>query len=141
MISWHLTYVRTLGRGYTLDDPDTVAYLSTTTNTLLYFIYNLTMVVSPEQYGSNFLYTYADILGFLGACFYIFANLRDDSWFWFLPLSGQYGVAAGRVQVVPKILPQYGTRAILLTGLCRRHVSPVQRNPTTVNDIVTISYH
>jgi hypothetical protein len=135
MVSWYMTYTRTLGRGYTLDDPDTVAYLATTTNTLMYVVYNTTMLVHPEQYGSNYLYTTADILGFVGACFYVFANLRDDSWFWFLPLSGQYGVAAGKVRTEPKVLPGPERRAVLVTDLCR------SRFHTPRDLAVTLSYH
>ena len=132
-----MTYTRTLGRGFTLDDPDTVAYLSTTTNTLLYLVYNITMVVSPEQYGSNYLYTHADILGFVGACFYIFANLRDDSWFWFLPLAGQYGVAAGKIRVEGKILPQFGKKQALITDICRRKSRVAEKKVETPREIGT----
>ena len=68
-----MTYTRTLGRGFTFDDPDTMGYLTTTTNTLLYFVYNIQMNIHPEQYGSNQLYIYADVLGFIGSIYYIFA--------------------------------------------------------------------
>ena len=64
-----MTYTRTIGRGFTLDDPDTMAYLTTTSNTLIYFVYNIQMNVYPEQYGSNQLFAYADILGFIGSVY------------------------------------------------------------------------
>ncbi|CAF1935203.1 unnamed protein product [Rotaria magnacalcarata] len=115
MISWYMTYTRTFGRGFTFDDPDTMGYLATTTNTLLYFVYNIQMNIHPEQYGSNQLYIYADVLGFIGSIYYIFAALRDDKWLWFLPLAGQYAVAAGSVQVETKTLPKYGLSNVLIT--------------------------
>ena len=115
-----MTYTRTLGRGFTFDDPDTIAYLATTTNTLIYFVYNIQMNVYPEQYGTNQLFAYADILGFIGACYYVFGCLRDENWFWFLPLAGQYGVAAGRVHIEDKVLPQFGKTEILIIDACRK---------------------
>ncbi|CAF1405409.1 unnamed protein product [Adineta steineri] len=140
IMSWYMTYVRTLGRGFTLDDPDTVAWLATTISSIIYMIYNIQINVQPEQYGTNLLYTYGDIVYFVGACYYIFATLRDENWFWFLPLSGQYGVAPGRVQVEStKSLPTYGKPTILITDLCKRcriknnipkkkHYEPPQNN-------------
>jgi hypothetical protein len=120
-MSWYLTYIRTLGRGFTLDDPDTIAYSSTTIASIIYIVYNIQINVDPEQYGTNYLYTNADILYFLAACYYIFANLRDDNWFWFLPFAGQYGVAPGRITIeTTKTLPCHGKRIILITDLCRR---------------------
>ena len=120
MISWYMTYTRTLGRGFTLDDPDTIAYLTTTTNTMIYFVYNIQINLYPDQYGTNLNYVYADILGFIGACYYLFGSLRDEGWFWFLPLAGQYGVAAGRVHIEGKVLPQKGKTEILISDLCRK---------------------
>ncbi|CAF1557844.1 unnamed protein product, partial [Didymodactylos carnosus] len=98
IMSWYRTYTRTLGRGFSLDDPDTVAYLCTFISSLIYITYNIQITAHPEQYGTNYLYTYGDIVYFVGACYYCFACLRDDSWFWFMPLAGQYGIAAGRLQ-------------------------------------------
>lgn len=116
-----MTYIRTLGRGFTLDDPDTIAYLTTTIASIMYFVYNIQINNDPGQYGTNFLYTYADILYFVGACYYLFAVLRDEHWFWFLPFAGQYDVAPGRVRVeTRKILPAYGRPPIFVTDLCRR---------------------
>lgn len=123
-MSWYLTYIRTLGHGFSLDDPDTIAYLTTTTASIMYFIYNIQIISHPEQYNSNFLYTYADILYFIAACYYIFAALRDDNWFWFLPLAGQYGVAAGKIRIeTTKVLPSDGKPSILITDLCVRRRS------------------
>ena len=104
-----------------MDDPDTIAYLTTTTASVMYFVYNIQINIRPEDYGTNLLYTYADILYFIGACYYLFAVLRDEHCFWFLPLAGQYGVAPGRVQIeTTKVLPAYGKPRVLLTDLCRR---------------------
>jgi hypothetical protein len=115
-----MTYIRTLGRGFTLDDPDTVAWLATTISSIIYIVYNIQINVQPEQYGTNYLYTYGDIVYFLGSCYYIFAALRDENCFWFMPLAGQYGVAAGRVHIdTTKSLPAYGKPKILITDICR----------------------
>lgn len=116
-----MTYVRTLGRGFTLDDPDILAILTTTSASIMYFVYNIQINLYPEQYATNLLYTYADILYFVGSCYYLFAALRDDHWFWYLPLAGQYGVAPGKVQIeTTKIMPCYGKPPVLMTDLCYR---------------------
>lgn len=118
-----MTYVRTPGRGFTLDDPDTIAWLCTTISSIIYIVYNTTVLVHPEQYGTNFLYTYADILYFIGACFYVFAALRDENWFWFLPVTDQYGIASGRVKIeCEKPLPRFGKPPVLITSPCRKCV-------------------
>ena len=141
-----MTYIRTPGRGFTMDDPDTIAFTSTTIASIIYFIYNIQINVSPEQYGTNFLYTYGDILYFIGSCYYIFATLRDDHWFWFLPLAGQYGVAPGRVQIeTTKILPAYGKPTVLMTDPCmrRRGNDTMQQkdgNSKDGNAIITIAF-
>jgi hypothetical protein len=141
-----MTYIRTLGRGFSLDDPDTIAYLSTTISAILYFIYNIQINVHPEQYGTNLLYTYADILCFIGACYYIFAALRDDHWFWFLPTAGQYGVAPGKIQIqTEKSLPSYGKPSILITDACRRRtandVAKTDQNELSKRSVPITTYH
>ncbi|CAF3619419.1 unnamed protein product [Rotaria socialis] len=117
IMSWYMTYTRTLGRGFTLDDPDTIAYLTTTISSLVYVVYNIQINLYPEEYGTNMLYKYSDVLYFIGAWYYIFAGLRDENCFWFLPLAGQYGVAAGRIRVETKELPKYGKSPIFITDL------------------------
>ncbi|CAF2833113.1 unnamed protein product [Rotaria sp. Silwood2] len=111
-----MTYTRIFGRGYTLDDPDMISCLAMVANAIMYLVYNIQLNVSPEHYETNMLYKYADIIEFVDACFCVFACLRDDDWFWFLPLAGQYGIALGRVQVETKTLPQFGKAPILLTS-------------------------
>jgi hypothetical protein len=115
-----MTYIRTLGRGFSLDDPDVIAFSMTCSGSIIYVIYNLQIIIHPEQYDSNTLYTYGDIVYFVGACYYIFANMRDLNWFWFLPLAGQYGVASGKVCVETKLLPQFGKPVVLMTDCCRK---------------------
>ena len=115
-----MTYTRTLGRGFTFDDPDTMAYLTTTISAFIYITYNVQINLYPERYGTNMLYKYGDILYFIGALYYIAAGLRDENCFWFLPLAGQYGVAAGRIRVETKELPQFGKPAIFVTDVCKR---------------------
>lgn len=145
-MSWYMTYIRTLGHGFSLDDPDTIAFLSTTIASIIYFVYNIQINVDPSQYGTNYLYTYADILYFLGACYYIFAALRDDHWFWFLPFAGQYGVAPGKVKIeTKKVLPKYGRPPVLMTDPCTRRrtvsdkVKQPRRSSNEPNSIITIA--
>jgi hypothetical protein len=78
------------------------------------------MNVYPEEYSTSDLYTYGDILGFIGSIYYILGTLRDDNWFWFLPLAGQYGIAIGRIHIDTRTLPKFGKPEILITDLCRR---------------------
>ncbi len=145
-MSWYMTYIRTLGHGFSLDDPDVIAFLSTTIASIIYFVYNIEINVDPGQYGTNYLYTYADILYFLGACYYIFAALRDDHWFWFLPFTGQYGVAPGKVKIdSTKNLPIHGRPIVLMTDPCTRRrtetnkVKQSRENSETRNSTITIA--
>ena len=143
MVSWYMTYTRTLGRGFTFDDPDTMGYLTTTSNTFIYLVYNIQINAHPEQYGTNQIFVYADVLGFVGSVYYIFGTLRDENWFWFLPLAGQYGVAAGRIHVETRDLPQFGYPNILITDLCRRRKVKSKEEPVhdrNVNDDILTSY-
>jgi hypothetical protein len=100
-----MTYTRTIGRGFTLNDSDTMAYLTLVTSTLMYFVYNIQMNVYPERYESNKLDSYANIIGFISSVCYIFGTLRDINCCWFLPLAGQYDVATGRILVETKDVP------------------------------------
>ncbi|CAF0866269.1 unnamed protein product [Rotaria sordida] len=141
MLSWYMTYTRTIGRGFTFDDPDTMGYLTTTSNTLMYLVYNIQLNIYPEQYGTNQIYVYADVLGFIGSVYYILGTLRDENWFWFLPLAGQYGIAAGRIHIETRVLPQFGRHEILITNLCRRRKEKIKDNKENENnmnmDIIT----
>jgi hypothetical protein len=126
-MSWYLTYIRTFSRGWTLDDPDTVAWLATTISSFVYMTYNIQINLYPEQYGTNYLYTYGDIVYFLGSCYYIFAALRDENWFWFLPVAGQYGVAVGKIKVeTKKPLPSFGKPPIYITRPCELCIEKIK---------------
>ena len=136
-MSWYRTYTRTIGRGYTLDDPDTVAYTLTTLSSFIYITYNIQILIDPEQYESNTIYTNGDIVYFVGAVFYLLANLRDDGWLWWTAVSGQYGIAAGKVQTGKSV--QVGLPHLLiggsepLTSLYRQCFG--NKRPTTRNAI------
>lgn len=132
-MSWYMTYTRTLGRGFTFDDPDTIAYLTTTISSLIYVLYNIQINLHPQDYGKNLLYQSGDILYFIGACYYIFAALRDENCFWFLPLAGQYGIAAGRVRVETKEIPKSGRSPVFITDLCRRRLHEELNNQTELH--------
>ena len=120
IIAWYMTYTRILGRGYTLEDPDVIASLAVVTSAIVYIVYYVQLNLAPEHYETNMLYRPADVVGLVESCFCVLVCLRDDNWFWFLPLAGQYGIALGRVQVETKTLPQFGKTPILLTSMCRR---------------------
>ena len=85
--------------------------------------------------------TYGDIVYFVGACYYIFASLRDEHCFWFLPLAGQYGVAPGKIHIeTTKCLPSYGKPPILIIDPCRRHrkkieIPKIKQNKLPENNI------
>ena len=115
-----MTYTRTLGRGFTLDDPDVIAFSATTTAAIVYVVYSIQIYVHPEEYNDNLLYNCGDIIYFLGACYYVFAAMRDQNCFWFLPFTGQYGVAPGRVLVDTKVLPRVGQPVVTMTDCCRQ---------------------
>lgn len=137
-----MTYTRTLGHGFTLDDPDMFAILTTTTASIMYFVYNIQINLQPALYATNYLYKYADILYFIGACYYLFGSLRDDNWFWFLPFCGQYGIAPGKVRVESTHeFPIYGKLPIELNDLCRRRkiVQTQVRYQTCDDNIAVIS--
>ncbi|CAF0981079.1 unnamed protein product [Adineta steineri] len=142
VLSWFMTYTRIFGRGYTLDDPDMISNLAMVANAIIYLVYNIQLIVSPEYYETNMLYKYGDICDFVEACFCVFACLRDDDWFWFFPLAGQYGIALGRVQVEAKTLPQFGKNPILITNMCRRRTK-IKRSErhdkiNMRNDVITV---
>jgi hypothetical protein len=140
-----MTYTRTLGRGFTLDDPDVIAFSATTTGSMIYVVYGIQVHIYPEEYNDNTLYTYGDIIFFLGACYYVFANLRDHNWFWFLSFAGQYGVAAGRIHVDTKVLPQYGRPAVLMTDCCpqrrKKQMEKAKSEDSKFDIEIITSYH
>lgn len=127
-----MTYTRTVGRGFTFDDPDTIAYLTTTISSMIYLVYNLQIKLHPEEYGSNILYKYGDVVYFLGACYYILAAMRDENCFWFLPLAGQYGIAPRDIQIESKEFPICGKPPILITDLCRKRSHELHMNTFAV---------
>ncbi|CAF0803131.1 unnamed protein product [Adineta steineri] len=143
IMSWYRTYTRAIGRGYTLDDPDTVAYLLTTLSSFIYIAYNIQILTHPEQYGSNTLYYNGDIIYFIGSVFYLWANLRDDGWLWWMPVSGQYGIAAGRIETGKPI--KAGLPHVLMCGndpcltCCRKFTKCGIDNSVTPIDENTIS--
>lgn len=135
MVSWYMTYTRTLGRGFTFDDPDTMGYLTTTSNTFIYLAYNIQMNAYPEQYGVNQIFAYADILGFIGSVYYILGTLRDENWFWFLPLAGQYGIAAGRIHIDTRTLPKFGNPEMRIIDICAEKEKIQQK---MINKLITM---
>jgi len=83
VITWYLTYRRTLGRGYTFDDPDIWANITIWAGTLTYVVYNCQIVNDRSEYGTNVLYVTADWIFFVNSLVYIICSLRDAGWFYF----------------------------------------------------------
>ena len=97
-MSWYRTYTRTIGRAFTLEDPDTIAYMLTTISSFIYINYNIQVITDLSQYDTNNIYYTGDIFYSIGAFFYLWTNLRDDGWLWWIPVAGQYGIAPGTIQ-------------------------------------------
>ncbi|CAF1931857.1 unnamed protein product [Rotaria magnacalcarata] len=140
IMSWYRTYTRAICRGFTFDDPDTIAYTLTTLSSFIYITYNIQILQYPHMYGSNYIYTNGDIIYFVGAFFYLWANLRDDGWLWWLPVGGQYGLAAGRIQTGKPV--KVGLPHLLIGGgdPCASCCRPSFKNNLVIvnNDVVPL---
>lgn len=89
VVTWWLTYPRgQLGRGWTLDDPDSWANVFIVVPSIFYVAYNAQILADTTQYGANTLYITGDILYCAGSFFYLFASMRDDGWWWCMPGAG-----------------------------------------------------
>jgi len=88
--TWHLTYERVPGRGYTLDDPDVWALLTIFAAAITYVVYNLQILAHPDWYSDNEVYFLGDISYAMNGVLYLLAGLRDDGWFWWMPLMGNF---------------------------------------------------
>jgi len=74
------------GIGLSLEDSDFHACWTIMLAALLYFVYNVQVLDSPERYATNFAYVWGDIFYLLNSLFYFAAALRDYGWFDSLPL-------------------------------------------------------
>lgn len=96
--SWHVEYLELIarvpgpipGRGWTFDDPDLTANITIAIAAIIYFVYNLQLMLQYNLYETNKLYQLGDKVYLINAVIYCIAALRDCSWFWFLPRYGQY---------------------------------------------------
>lgn len=70
--TWWLTYPRTPGRGWTLDDPDVWGLIFIVVPSIVYMVYNIAIIRNPDEYGSNMLYQTGDVLYAIGAFAYLF---------------------------------------------------------------------
>jgi hypothetical protein len=94
---WYVGYMEkygsrpfpTPGRGFTLDDPDFHANWTLLCGAILYLVYNIQVLRSPELYSSDELYQSGDIVYFINSIFYMIAALRDYGWCWFMPTFGR----------------------------------------------------
>jgi hypothetical protein len=95
--TWYLTFPRrTVGRGWTLDDPDSWGNIFIVVPSIYYIAYNIQILSNPADYCCNDVYKTGDNLYLLGAVFYLIAALRDDGLFRCLPAGGvcSYGCDA-----------------------------------------------
>jgi hypothetical protein len=95
--TWWLTFPRkTVGRGWTLDDPDVWANAGIVLPSVLYVVYNAQILADPLSYATNTLYVTGNAGYAAGAVFYLVAALRDDGYFRCLPTGGvcPYGLDA-----------------------------------------------
>jgi hypothetical protein len=65
---------------------DAWANLFTLVPAAVYLAFNATIILTPERYATSGLYVIADVLYAVGSAFYLLSALRDDGWFWFMPL-------------------------------------------------------
>jgi hypothetical protein len=95
--TWYLTFPRrTVGRGWTLDDPDSWSNIFIVVPSIYYIAYNIQILMDPADYCCNDVYKTGDNLYLAGAVFYVVAALRDDGLFRCLPAGGvcSYGCDA-----------------------------------------------
>jgi len=95
-LTWWMSYERRPGQGWTLDDPDTWSNSTTLVGAIFYFVYNVRVSTHADEYwdpssSAYSLYQYGDIVYFIGSVFYILAALRDDGWFFWMPVGGRVG--------------------------------------------------
>jgi hypothetical protein len=94
---WYVVYIEeyfrtketTIGRGFTLDDPDLWANLTIDLGALYYFCYNVSLFqMKFQNYDTNYLFMTGDLFYFLNSVIYTIASLRDCDVFWYLPTAG-----------------------------------------------------
>jgi hypothetical protein len=94
---WYAVYIEeyfitpetTIGRGFTLDDPDLWANLTIDIGALYYFYYNLSLfAMNFHNYDTNYIFVTGDIFYFINSLLYTLASLRDCDLFWSLPTAG-----------------------------------------------------
>jgi len=80
----------TLGRGFTLDDPDMWANISVIVGAGLYVQYNLIVVINPSHYETSDIYVTGDLWYLSNALFYLLCSFRDCEFLWFMPIAGRF---------------------------------------------------
>lgn len=82
---WWSIHERRPGRGLTLWDLDAWCQFFLVISSLVYFVYYLDVTRHPEHYGTNFEYKTADTMYFVGALLYLFSDMRDNDFFFWIP--------------------------------------------------------
>lgn len=94
---WYAVYIEeystsketTIGRGFTLDDPDLWANLTIDIGALYYFYYNVNLFqMQFQNYETSYLFMTGDLFYFINSVLYTIASLRDCDVFWYLPTAG-----------------------------------------------------
>jgi hypothetical protein len=94
---WYATYIEaynrdkksTIGRGFTLDDPDLWANITIFIGAFYYFYYNISLFVNNfNNYDTNYTFETGDLFYFINSIFYLICSLRDCDVFWFMPTAG-----------------------------------------------------
>ena len=79
----------TVGRGFTLDDPDVWANLTLLMGAGYYVHYNFSVYTDPSQYETNYMYVLGDFWYLINSVIYLVCSMRDAECFWFMPCNGR----------------------------------------------------
>lgn len=97
-IQWQVCFINdfqrqpdtTIGRGFTLDDPDCWANITLIMAASYYLYYNIRVLKDYNYYETSDLYETADQWYFANAILYTICSLRDCDFFWFMPAAGRF---------------------------------------------------
>jgi hypothetical protein len=96
-IQWYLDYMQDLllnpiacvGRGFTLDDPDSWANVTLVIAASFYFRYNMVVLFNGSVYEKCTIYEQGDLWYAINSVCYLLCSLRDSELFWFMPTNGK----------------------------------------------------
>jgi hypothetical protein len=85
---WWATHVRAPYRGLSPFDVDVYSQILLIAPSIIYVVYNATVLHYPPDYEDDFLYVKADVVFFVGSVLYMLGALRDLDFFFWLPWPG-----------------------------------------------------